>query len=54
MGRKRLNEKEKRVAFNLSIKKKVLDEFKEEMEKRGEIPSRFIEELIKKYLKEKG
>lgn len=53
MGRKRLNEEEKRVAFNLSIQKKILDEFKSEMEKKEEIPSRIIEDLILKYLKKK-
>lgn len=53
MGRKRLEEEEKRVAYNISIKKKILDEFKAEMEKEGEIPSRFIEDLILKFLKEK-
>ena len=53
MGRKRLDEEEKRVAFNLSIQKKILDEFKSEMQKKEEIPSRFIEDLILKYLNKK-
>lgn len=52
MGRKRLIEKNKRVAFNISIKKEILDEFKKTVKEDNEIPSRIIEKYMIQYLKE--
>lgn len=51
MGRKRKKENEKKVTFHLNITKELIEEFKQECEKKGEIPSHIIEDLIKKYLK---
>lgn len=53
MGRKRKPEEEKKVTFHLSIKKKVIDEFKKELERREEVPSRMLEKLIIDFLKKK-
>lgn len=50
MGRKRIDYNKKKVAFNLSVTREVIEELKEEAEKKGEIPSNIIEDLIKKYL----
>lgn len=49
MGRKRLDAKDKRVRFSLSIKQSVLDELRKQAEQEGEHPSRIIEYLIINY-----
>lgn len=48
MGGKIKKEEEKKVPFNLSITKKVIDELKE----IEEYPSPVIESLVKKYIEE--
>lgn len=53
MGRKRKAEDEKKVTFHLSVTKKVLDEFKKELERREEVPSKILERLIIDFLKKK-
>lgn len=53
MGRKRISEKNKRVAFNISVKKQVLEEFKRKVKENDEIASRVIENYMKQYIKEK-
>lgn len=52
MGRKRLLEN-KRVAFNITVKKQLLEEFKRKVKENDEIASRLIEEYMKQYIKEK-
>ena len=54
MGRKRLLQKNKRVAFNISIKKEILDEFKKKVREENETASRVIEKHMIQYLKEKN
>lgn len=49
MGRKRINEEDKKVGFGLSITKKVIDELRE----LEDYPSAVIESLVVKYLEEK-
>lgn len=49
MSRRRKKEEEKKVKFNLSIEKQIIDELKQ----KEEIPSRIIEDLVRKYLKER-
>lgn len=50
MSRKRIDDDNKKIAFNLSIKRKIIEDLKTKAEKEGEIPSNIIEDLIKKYL----
>lgn len=51
MGRKRLLE-DKRVAFNISVNRKVLEEFKRKVKENNEVSSRIIEKFMIQYLKE--
>lgn len=53
MGRKRLTQNKKRVAFNISIEKQILDEFKEKVKEHNESASRVIERYILDYLNKK-
>lgn len=53
MGRKRISENKKRVAFNISIEKQILDEFKEKVKEHNESASRVIERFMTHYIKEK-
>lgn len=53
MGRKRVSEKNKRVAFNISVEREILEEFKKRVKENDEIASRVIEKYMKKYIKEK-
>lgn len=48
MSRRRKKEEDKKVGFNLSITKKIIDEMKE----LEEYPSPVIENLIKNYIEE--
>lgn len=50
MGRKRKADDEKKVTFHLSVTKKIIDDFKKEVEEQKEVPSRIIEKLIIDYL----
>ena len=52
MGRKRVEKEKKRETLHITIPRNLIEEYKSETEKRGEIPSRIVEDLIKKYLKE--
>lgn len=46
MGRKRIDQNEKKIVVSLSIKKKYIDELKD----RGVNVSNLVEDLIKNYL----
>lgn len=49
MGRKRIDKEKRKEPYTISLPRKTINEFREEAEKRGEIPSHIIEKLIKKY-----
>lgn len=51
MSRKRKLEEEKRRPLNISLPKGLKEEFIKECEKRGDIPSHLVREMIEKYLK---
>lgn len=53
MGRKRLLE-DKRVAFNISVKKQILEEFKRKVRENDEVASRLIERYMVQYINEKN
>lgn len=53
MGRKRILSNKKRVAFNISIEKEILEQFKKKTKENNEIGSRVIEKYMKQYIKEK-
>lgn len=50
MSRKRKDEEIKRKGFNVSLPKYLIDEFKREAERKGEVPSHVIKRMIEKYL----
>lgn len=51
MGRKRILKEKKRVAYNISIEKAVLDDFKETVKENDEVASRIIQKFMEEYLK---
>lgn len=50
MGRKRLDKNKRKGTLNLSITQEVIDEFKQECERKEELQSHVVEYLIKKYI----
>lgn len=50
MSRRKKLEKDKRKPFNISLPKELKEEFIKECEKRGDIPSHLVREMIEKYL----
>lgn len=50
MSRKRKLEEDKRRPLNVSLPKHLKEEFIEECERRGDIPSHLVREMIEKYL----
>lgn len=51
MSRRRKLDEEKRRPLNISLPKHLKDQFIRECEKRGDIPSHLVREMIEKYLK---